>query len=481
MEQVQGLAAASRAIFKQARIDYWNETSGHSPTWSRVRSYYRRRLIEIYSFIVPRGMRVLELGCGAGDLLSAVAPSRGVGLDIAPAMVAEAKARHPALHVVEADAETHGLDERFDYILASDLLNELWDVQAMLERLLPLCHPQTRLLLNVHSNLWQSPRWLAVRLGLARPQMAQNWLTPEDVTNLLHLAGFEVIRWSSELLWPLRTPGWDALCNRVLVRLWPFYLLGLTNLVIARPVSRAPLPEAIVSVVVPARNEAGNVAEIFDRVPAMGRGTELIFVEGGSTDDTYGAIEREMAVRQRALTQLLRQTGKGKGDAVRLGFAHATGEVLMILDADLTVAPEDLPRFYEAWRSSKGDCINGVRMVYPMGERAMRFANLVGNKAFSLAFSYLLGQRVKDTACGTKVLSRTHYALVATSRAQFGNLDRFGDWDLLLGAAKFNLKIVDMPIRYHERVYGQTKMQRWRIGWLLLRMVVLGLWRLKFV
>ena len=181
------------------------------------------------------------------------------------------------------------------------------------------------------------------------------------------------------------------------------------------------------------------------------------------------------------MTKLLRQTGKGKADAVRLGFANATGEVLIILDADLTVAPEDLPRFYEAWLTGKGDFINGVRMVYPMEEKAMRFLNMVGNKLFSFAFSFLLGQKIKDTACGTKVLSKTHYEPIVKNRAYFGNFDRFGDWDLLFGAAKFNLKIVDLPIRYRERVYGETKMQRWRIGVLLSRMVIVGLKKLKFV
>jgi SAM-dependent methyltransferase len=464
-----------------ARNQYWNQNTAQMPRWGRVRRYYRQRLTEIYRFLVPEGMRVLELGCGQGDLLAALRPSHGVGIDFSSAMITAAKSRYPDLHFIETNAECLKLDETFDYIVCSDLLNELWDVQTFFASLQPLCHPQTRFLFNLHSNLWQAPRRLASKMGIARPQMIQNWLAPEDITNLLYLADFEVIRTSSEVLWPVRTPFWDSFCNHVLVKIWPFRFFGLTNLVIARPKPKRPLPLPLVSVVVPARGEAGNIPAIFDRVPDMGRGTELIFVEGGSTDDTYGTIEREMNARKRPMTKLLRQTGKGKGDAVRLGFANATGELLMILDADLTVAPEDLPRFYEAWLTGKGDFINGVRMVYPMEERAMRFLNLVGNKFFSLAFSFLLGQKVKDTACGTKVLSKTHYEPIVKHRGYFGDFDRFGDWDLLFGAAKFNLKIVDLPIRYRDRVYGETKMQRWRIGILLLRMVLLGLRRLKFV
>jgi glycosyltransferase involved in cell wall biosynthesis len=239
--------------------------------------------------------------------------------------------------------------------------------------------------------------------------------------------------------------------------------------------------EPLVSVVVPARNEAGNVPAVFERLPEMGAGTELIFVEGHSSDGTYEAIEREMGKRRRPRTKLFRQTGRGKGDAVRLGFARANGGVLMILDADLTVPPEDLPRFYEAWRSRQGEFINGVRLVYPMQERAMRFFNLAGNKFFSLAFTWLLGQSVKDTLCGTKVLSRADYERIAANRAYFGEIDPFGDFDLIFGAARLNLKIVDLPVRYRERTYGETNIRRWSHGALLLKMVLLAMRRIKFV
>jgi hypothetical protein len=239
--------------------------------------------------------------------------------------------------------------------------------------------------------------------------------------------------------------------------------------------------EPLVSVIVPARNESGNIDAIFERTPEMGRGTELVLVEGHSTDDTYAAIERAIAQHPERRAQLLRQTGKGKGDAVRAGFDRAQGEVLMILDADLTVAPEDLPRFLQALRSGKGEFINGVRLVYPMQKQAMRFFNLLGNKFFSLAFSWLLGQSIKDTLCGTKVLWAADYRRIADQRAYFGDFDPFGDFDLLFGAARLNLKIVDLPIRYRERTYGTTNIQRWRHGWLLLQMVIFAARRIKFV
>jgi glycosyltransferase involved in cell wall biosynthesis len=213
----------------------------------------------------------------------------------------------------------------------------------------------------------------------------------------------------------------------------------------------------------------------------MGRRTEIVFVEGHSNDGTYETIQREMAARPDWQCKVLRQAGKGKGDAVRLGFRQASGDILMILDADLTVSPEDLPRFYEALCSEKGEFINGVRLVYPLEKEAMRFFNFLGNKFFSLAFSWLLGQPIKDTLCGTKVLWKKHYDLIAQNRSYFGDFDPFGDFDLLFGAAKLNLKIVEVPIRYQERTYGETNIRRWSHGWLLLKMVVFALRRIKFV
>jgi hypothetical protein len=384
---------------------------------------------------------------------------------------------------LQADAHALPIDTAFDVIILSDLINDLWDVQAVLEIIRPLCTARTRIVMNFFSKLWELPLRLARKLRLAAPVLEQNWLANEDVSNLLLLAGFEPIRRWHEIIWPVRTWGIDAMMNRFIARLWPIDLLALTKVLVARarPNSQSAEASPLVSVIIPARNESGNIPAIFDRTPEMGAGTELIFVEGGSRDDTYAAIERAIAAHPNRKASLLRQAGRGKGDAVRLGFAHSTGQILMILDADLTVPPEDLPRFYRALLDHRGEMINGVRLVYPMEKRSMRFLNLLGNKFFGLAFSWLLGQPLRDTLCGTKALWRSDYETIARNRSYFGEFDPFGDFDLLFGAARLNLKILDVPIRYRERVYGETNIHRFRHGSLLLRMVVFAAGRLKFV
>ena len=346
-----------------------------------------------------------------------------------------------------------------------------------------MCTPRTRIILNVYSRLWELPLAVAERVGAAHPTLRQNWLAPPDVENLLALAGFETLRVFQDVLCPVHVPLVEGFCNRFLARTWPLRHLGLTNVFVARPLGdgQAGRPAPLVSVIVPARNEAGNIARVLERTPEMGAGTEIVFVEGHSSDDTFATIEREIAAHPHRRCKLLRQTGRGKGDAVRLGFSEASGDVLMILDADLTVAPEDLPRFHDALLSGRGEFINGVRLVYPMADKAMRFLNLVGNKFFSLAFTWLLGQPIKDTLCGTKVLWREDYQRIAANRSFFGDFDPFGDFDLIFGAAKQNLKMVDLPIRYGERTYGTTNIQRFRHGLILLRMAVFAARRMKFV
>jgi SAM-dependent methyltransferase len=476
-------ADALEATYRQERITHWNAVAnsiGKRKSWGGA---YHRRLAELYRFFVPQGLRVLEIGCAEGDLLAALNPSVGVGVDFSARMIDRASRKHPDMRFIQADAHSLSLDEEFDIIILSDLVNDLWDVRRVLHQVARISTPNTRLIINFYSHLWELPLRVAQALGLAKQNLLQNWLTVEDMTSLLALADFEVIRHRAEVLFPLPMPLLSGLANRYLVKLWPFNMAALTHVQVARPVRRGSpaKKEPRVSVVVPARNEAGNIANIFARVPELGAGTELIFVEGGSSDNTYEAIERSIAEHPERSCKLLRQTGTGKGDAVRLGFQHATGEVLMILDSDLTVAPEDLPVFLDVLTSGKADFANGTRLVYPMEKEAMRFFNLVGNKFFSLAFSWLLGQPLKDTLCGTKVVWKSHYEAIAANRNYFGDFDPFGDFDLLFGASKLNLKILDLPVRYRDRTYGATNIQRWTHGWLLLRMVMFAAKKIKFI
>lgn len=467
--------------YQFTRREHWQNVARKMTRWTGWGGPYRKRLNQVVKSLAVPGLRVLELGCGRGDLLAALEPSFGVGVDFSTLILQQARQAHPGLHFIAADVHQLPLHARFDVIILSDLVNDLWDVQQVFQQVKTLCTPTTRIVINTYSRVWQLPLWLAEKLSLAKPNLEQNWFTVPDLKNLLSLTGFESLRSWMEVLFPFHIPLLSAFLNKVLVRFWPFNQLAVTNFLLARPVPSSQHPPCSVSVIVPARNEEGNIENIIARTPEIGAGTEIIFVEGHSSDQTYALIQEAAASHPERKILALQQPGKGKGDAVRTGFARASGDILMVLDADLTVPPEDLPRFYDALAAGKGDFINGVRLVYPMQENAMRPLNFIGNKLFSMAFTWLLGQPVKDTLCGTKVLWRKGYERIAANRAYFGDFDPFGDFDLLFGAARQNMKIVDLPIRYRERTYGTTNIQRWKHGWLLVRMVFFALRRLKFV
>jgi len=468
--------------YNHQRIQHWDSVAENMAHWRPWNQAYHRRLTEIYQSLIPPGLRVLDVGCGQGDLLAALRPSYGVGVDFSGNMIAAAQEKYSQLHFIHADAHQLNLAEIFDVIILSDLVDDVWDVEAILQKVTKLCSPSTRLILNYYSRMW-APAFAVVEwIGWITPQLPQNWLVVEDVANLLYLSNFEVLRNQQEILWPFAFRPLGIFFNNFLVKISPFNMFALTNVTIGRPtpVSIPPEKTPTVSVIVPARNEAGNISDIYQRVPEMGRGTEIVFVEGHSKDNTYETIQEVLAGKTRQ-AKLIKQTGIGKGNAVREGFAQASGDILMILDADLAIPPEDLTKFYAALISGRGELINGVRLVYPMGKEAMRFINFLGNKFFSLAFSWLLGQSVKDTLCGTKVMWKEDYEFISAYRSYFGDFDPFGDFDLLFGAAKLNRKIVDLPIRYRERTYGTTNIQRWKHGWLLLRMVLFAAFRIKFV
>jgi len=450
----------------------------------RQNKYYYQDLQKFLEFNVLPGKKVLEVGCGTGDILHYCQPKLGVGIDISRKVLKIAREKYPQYQFKQMDAEDISIYEKFDYIIISDTLGYIEDIQRVFNEIKKLCHADTRLIITYHNFMWQGGLELAERLGLKMPQVRLNWLGAADINNLLYLEDFDVIRNGKRFLAFWNIPFISWLINKYLANLPFINQFCITQFTIARHQVPHPPDNKLykVSVVIPARNEKGNIENAIKRLPLIGKETEIIFIEGHSTDGTLDEIERvAKKYRTTHLIKVGRQDGKGKGDAVRQGFSLATGDILMILDADLTVPPEDLPKFYNAIATGKGEYINGTRLVYPMEGEAMRTLNLFGNKFFSIVFSWLLNQRMKDTLCGTKVMSRVNWQKLQENRHYFGDFDPFGDFDMIFGAAKLNLKFVEVPIRYRNRIYGETNISRFKHGWLLLKMVWFALGKIKFV
>jgi SAM-dependent methyltransferase len=467
---------------KQEKIRFFDDAAPARDQWRSRNSNYYRELLAFFRFVIPKNSSVLEMGSGTGGLLAELEPKRGLGLDFSPAMTAAAKAAHPALEFRTGDVEALNLDEKFDYVIMQDLLGCLDDIWLAFRNLHKVTKPDTRLVIISYNPLWEPLVILAEAAGLKfKNPGQQNWLAISDIENLLYLNGYEAVKKGCRFLMPFYIPLLSTFFNRFLAKMPILKDLGLIQFIVAREIpSRPKAHEYSVSVMVPCRDEAGNMERLFNELPKLGKSTELVFVDGNSSDGTVEKIREEAAKHPEIPVKVLLQGGAfGKADAVRKGFDVCSGEVLMILDADLTVIPEDLKKFYAAIAEGKGEFINGSRLVYPMEKGAMRFLNMLGNKTFSLIFTWTLGQRIKDTLCGTKVLLRANYERIKAGRAYFGDFDPFGDFDLLFGASKLNLKITELPVSYRERKYGVTKISRFRHGLLLFRMAFIAFIKLK--
>lgn len=464
---------------KKAIQNYFDSVSEQRPIWKKRNKTYHKLLEKYYSFIIPKNAKVLEIGCGTGDLLAAVSPSRGVGIDFSEKTIEIARANHPALEFIVQDVESLELNEKFDYIILSDLVGSLWDIQLAFDMLQKVCHDRTRIIISYYNYLWEPLMKFGEFIKLKQKLPLQNWLSTKDITNLLRLSGFETVRTDKKILLPKYIPIFSWLFNNYFANLPFFKGFTLSNFIIARPVAEKS-QEYSVSIIVPARNEKGNIENAILTTPMFGSAQEFVFVEGHSADGTYEEMLRVQEKYVDKNIKVIRQSGKGKGNAVRDGFELATGEILFILDADLTTPPQDMPKFYDALRTNRGEFINGCRLVYPMEKQAMRLLNLIANKFFGISFSFLLGQRLKDTLCGTKVLYKKDYEIIKENRHYFGDFDPFGDFDLLFGAAKLNLKMVEINVRYKDRQYGTTQISRFKHGILLIRMTLFASRKLKF-
>jgi SAM-dependent methyltransferase len=450
--------------------------------WRRA-AFFHEEDLRYLRFLIPEGLRVLELGCGIGHVLAGLKPSFGLGVDISPAMIEYAKRLHPELHFQVGDIEDPdfitSLPGPFDVILIVDTIGAFDDCQAAFESLHDLCSRETRLIVAYYSHLWEPLLAIAEWVGWRAGQPQQNILSTADIHLLAELSDFGPIRSESRLLLPLRLFGIGRIINRFLSILPIIGNLSLRHYSVCHSLRQRPDDIRSASIIIPARNERGNIELAIKRIPKFCEDLEVIFVEGHSGDGTMAEIERVAEVYSDWDIKVMKQPAKGKADAVFAGFDKARGDVLMILDADLTMPPEQLPKFWHAITSGKGEFINGSRLVYPMEDDAMRFLNLVANKVFSLIFSWLLNQRFTDTLCGTKVLRRSDYERLKVGRSYFGDFDPFGDFDLIFGATKLNLRCVEVPIRYTARTYGETQISRFRHGVLLIRMVFFAFFRIK--
>jgi len=446
------------AELRDARRKQQESIAADRDKYIQSNRYFYDHLKRLLQFIVEPGKRVLDIRCETGHLLDSVRPAVGVGVEISDAMVDCARQQHPDLHFVQSDPEDLDLNETFDYILFNHIFDTV-DILRTLERIKRHCTSDTRIVVINYSHLWSPILEFASKLGLRSQFVEPNWVSENDLRGFLKLAGFRPVRRHRLMVFPKWIPGLSRLLNGFVGRLPGLRALCMMQIMVARLVTEPKSEQRVsVSVIVPCRNEVGNVQQAVERIPEMGRHTEILFCDDKSTDGTADEVRRLSALYPGKDIRLIEGPGICKADNVWAGFRAATGDILMILDADLTVMPEELPMFVAALLGSRGEFVNGSRLIYPVPLLAMKTANTIGNKVFAQVFSFLLDQRIKDTLCGTKVLWRKDWQRLEENLGNWGIKDLWGDYELLFGASKLHLEIVEVPVHYQERVHGVTKM-----------------------
>lgn len=460
---------------KEAVEKHFDEIAPDYDYWKKKNSYYYSTIKAFISRIIPPGWRVLEVGCGTGEVLAAIQPSRGVGIDISLEMVNIASRKFPQHTFIHSPVENLQLEEKFDYIIMVDVVDHVYDVMDVFGSLYRFCTPTTRIILTTINPWWEPVLSWMEKIGAKMPEGPHNFIEKGTLRKIFEMMDFTVSYSGFLLLFPKRIPVLSYLANSLGVRIWGLNRLASAQYMIIQPMTANKTDLGYgCSVIIPCYNEEDNIEEAIRRIPRMGRETEIIVVNDGSTDNTVAKIKSLQAGIPH-LKLIDHKANRGKGYAVRRGFEAASQEVLMILDADMSTPPEELPLFFEPL--NKGICqfVNGTRMVYLMQDQAMRTLNLFGNKIFGGLMSFLTQQSLTDTLCGTKAMYKRDLP-----RIQWG-LDRWGDFDLLFGAARMGSKIMEVPVHYMTRKSGESKMKTFRHGFHLLWACFRGFRELIFI
>ena len=440
--------------------------------WKKKSWYYYLQLKQLFAAHISPGQKVLEVGCGTGDILASVAPRTGHGIDISGEMIKLARAKHQDLSFWQQNVYQLRLRQTYDAVILCDLIDHLPDIYQALHQIRQVCTPQTKVVVSTINPIWEPVLHLTEKIGMKMPEGPHNWVPLPDLINIFEICGFTIEQSGYAALIPKHILGLSNLVNRHISQLGALKHLAFVEYLVSKKAPKVKSKTYSTSIIIPVFNEADNITPCIKQVPRLGKKTEIIVVDDGSTDKT-NQIVRKIAKKNKAITLITFPKNQGKARAVAAGFARARGQILLILDADMTVPPQELTCFYELLAENRADFVNGTRMVYPMEKQAMRYFHLLGNKFFSSFLSWLLNQRVTDTLCGTKALFKKDARKII-----LGN-EPWGDFDLLFGAANLQLRIKEYPVHYKKRQTGESKMHAISHGLRLLYMCGVGMYRLK--
>lgn len=445
-------------------IRHFDSMAADYDAYLNKNAYYHYQINSFIASVITPKSSVLEIGSATGALVSALANVQYLGIDFSPKMVEAAAGKFPGVKFLCSGLSGLREEKKYDFCVMSNLLDYLPDIWTELELLKKFMHQDSKLIITTSNPLWEPVLRMAAQFRLKTPDGPRNFITNNDIMNFLQLLDYEVIEYGYRIFLPKGIPAVSAVINKIIPLIPGFRNLCAMQFIIARVKPEKTMRKRLsCSVIIPCHNEADTIENCLSRVPAIGSSTEVIVVDDGSSDATALKV-RGFTSTHTKVRLISYPKNKGKGFAVKTGFDAATGDVLMILDADMAVEPEELPRFFELLEDGRAEFVNGTRMIYPRENESMKLLNFIGNKFFGIILSLIMGQRNTDTLCGTKALRKKHYL-----NMKLGDCP-WGDFDLLFGAAKLRLKMVELPVHYKKRFAGQSKMKPFKHGWQLLKM-----------
>ena len=467
---------------------HFNLMAKKRENWIKKSKYFHNEDLRVIKEIIPIDSNVLEIGCGNGNLIGNLDVRQSIGIDISDKLIDSAMNKFSRVKFFCSDIISFRKKfispTKFDFIIISDTIGYFNDIQKTLESIHDFCKPETRIVISYFSPIWQPILSLAEKIGLKMPDLNPPLFASSDLKNFVEVSGYQTIKLEKKIILPLKLFGIERIVNRFIANLPIINHLCLRQYLICRSlkvIKKNQFKSA--SIIIPCRNEFGNIRAGLKRIESFCKKMEVIFVEGNSSDDTWNEIKKVMKEdefkKKNFIIRALKQEGSGKKNAVFKGFDNAKYEVLMILDGDLTVKPEELSKFWDKISSGEAEFINGTRLIYPMEDNAMRFLNYIANKIFSYLFSWILGQRYTDTLCGTKIISKKNYLRAKSFTKDLEKLDPFGDFFFIFSSLRLNLKMIEIPVRYKARKYGETQISRFRDGFKLIKMFFITFFKFK--
>ncbi len=361
-------------------------------------------------------------------------------------------------------------NKKYKTIILTDLFEVSTDILELLSMVNKLLGKDGIIVICSINQKWNRILNLFERLNLKDGNQKRLFINSTIVLNIAKVTGLEFVTQRNKQIFPFRMLGLGSLINNILEILFFPFSFGIRIYSILNQQEKFNEEKKYSkSIIIPAKNEEKNLKPLLNQIPELEEDHEIILAIGDSEDKTYEVAKEIKEARCWPFeVKVIKQTGKGKANAVWEAVEEASKEVIIILDADISVNPETIVQFNSVIDTGKASFVNGTRLIYGMESGAMRIVNNLGNRIFQYIVSIIIGQKITDSLCGTKVFFRKDFNKIKLWKELVQMKDPFGDFDMIFTAGYFGLKILEIPVRYQARVYGVTQIKRFRDGYKLI-------------